>query len=129
MPSHIFRFYSVEPRTIFSMAGGRWPSAIVRRNAWKIGGSVVWYTTLVLDDEAAAHEFERWLGRHARREDIRKFVSAEKEEGSAYGDAIFHRGGVASRLKLTLSVPWRRVRRILLSFRRYVFGFWLRLKS
>ncbi|CAN7356388.1 hypothetical protein [Rhizobium sp. LjRoot254] len=129
MPSHIFRFYSLEPRTIFLMVGERWPSAIVRRNAWKIGGSVVWYTTLVLDDEAAAHQFEQWLGQHARREDIRKLVGAEKDYDGAYGDAIFHRGGLKSRTKLTLSVPWRRVRRIWLGLRKYVFGFWLRLKS
>ena len=129
MPSHIFRFYSLEPRTIFSMAGDRWPSAIVRRNAWKVGGSVVWYTTLVLDDYAAAHEFKQWLDQHARQADIRRYLGAEGDEGVVYADVIFHRGGIASRLKLALSVPRRRVRRIRLAFRRYLFGFWLRLKS
>jgi hypothetical protein len=129
MPSSIFRFYSLEPRTIFFMAGERWPSAIVRRNAWNVGGSVVKYTTLVLDDDVAAHEFERWLSQHARREDIRRFVSAEKDEGGAYVDAIFHRGSLTSRLKLNMSVLWRRISRIWLGVRRCVFKIWLRLKS
>lgn len=129
MPSSIFRFYSLEPRMAFSMVDERWPTAIVRRNAWKIGGSVVWYTTLALDDEAVAHKFKQWLDQHARSADIRNYVGAEKDNGGVYGDAIFHRGGMASRLRLALSIPRRRVRRIWFSLCRYFFVFWLRLRS
>jgi len=79
----------------------------------------------VLDDEAATREFTQWLDQHARRADIRKLVGTEKDKGGAYSDAIFHRGGLASRLKLTLSIQHRTVRRMWFGLR----SIWFRLRS
>jgi hypothetical protein len=131
MPSRIFRFYSLEPRMVFDMAAERWRPALVRRDAWKAGGSPVWYTKIVLDDERAADEFEFWLARNAPKRDIRSYVSlgARGSSGNAYQDVPFHRGRVITRLKFALDMFRQRLVWVAWSLRRLAFRFWQRFRS
>lgn len=128
--SWVFRFYSVEPEGVFRLAGKRWPSAIVRRNAWKVGSSPIWYSTVVLDDQAAADEFQHWLDLNAQRENISRHMRrGGGDHLTAYDDVLFHRGGVSSRLRLFFNIRRRELGRLLRHARGLAQRLWRSLRS
>jgi hypothetical protein len=126
MTAFVFRFYSFEPRDVFLMVGERWPVALVRRNAWKIGGSDIWYSTVAFDEQVAASEFEEWLARSGRKADIRGYLG--HTSGGAYRDIVLHdpeqRTSARGDLLFLLRARYRiAVRSLALTFRRLVGRF------
>jgi len=95
--AYVFRFYSFEPKDMFVMVGENWPAALVRRNAWKIGASDIWYSTVAFDEATAAKEFEDWLSANSRKADIRGYLGSAS--GTAYrGIALHDPNGLTNRL-------------------------------
>jgi hypothetical protein len=88
MTAFVFRFYSFKPRDVFVMVGEQWPVALVRRNAWKIGRSDIWYSTVAFDEQVAADEFEVWLVRNSRKADIRGYLG--HATGGLYRGVALH---------------------------------------
>ena len=131
MAPRIFRFYSLEPEAVFRLAAENWPTAIVRRSGSRIGGSPIFYVTVVLDDLEAADEFHQWLVRKAPRRDIRRYVGRAglDRAGAVYEDVAFHRGGMASLLKLLIYSFLRDVGGYWQDGRQRAVRLWLRLRS
>lgn len=70
------------------MVGERWQVALVRRNAWKIGGSDIWYSTVAFDEQEAADEFKEWLSCNSRKADIRGYLG--EATGGTYRGVVLH---------------------------------------
>lgn len=122
MAAFVFRFYSFEPRDVFLMVGERWPAAIVRRNAWKIGGSDIWYSTVAFDEQVAAGDFEEWLARNSRKADIRGYLG-HPTSGAFSGVAVHdpaRRINARSDLLLLLRARYRvAIRLMTMTLRRF----------
>jgi hypothetical protein len=78
---------------------------MVRRHAWKVGGSGIWYVTIALDEAEAAEQFDAWLDGNSRRMNISKLVGG----GGNYEAVLLHpKLSIVKQLLLRLAAFRRR---------------------